>query len=94
MTSTCNSCIHLHRFNNTTGQCRRHSPFITGEFEQARFPIVQTLQDWCGEYEPNFHPYTEDETQGLISPFSNPILTAKPTPYRKLPPEGFTDYGN
>ncbi len=83
MTSTCNTCIYLHRFNEVAGQCKRHAPG-RDEDDQAVFPWVKTLEDWCGEYSGNTQPWTESEEKAFAAPSVMPtILTIKPTPYHK-----------
>ncbi len=83
MTSTCNTCIHLHRTNNVTGQCRRHAPTRQEMHGQAIFPWVKALEDWCGEYSPNFHPHTEAELKAFSDCRCMPAMFSKPTPYPK-----------
>ena len=97
MTSTCNTCIHMHRVSEELGQCRRHAPIVHERDGQATFPWVKTLEDWCGEYSGNTRPLTEDETKAFVDPNLMPTaIRIKPTPYHKVTTaeEGFTDYGN
>ena len=95
MTSTCNTCIYLHRSNEDRGECRRHAPAIPKAYGTAVFPWVKTLEDWCGEYSGNTQPLSEDETKALLNPNLMPgVIFIKPTPYRKPSTQGFTDYGN
>ena len=97
MTSTCNTCIYMHRTGEDRGECRRHAPAIPKSYGRGVFPWVNTLEDWCGEYSGNTQPLTERETRAFGNPDLMPgVITIKPTPYRKVTTaeEGFTDYGN
>ncbi len=83
MTSTCNSCIYMHRVSDELGQCRRHTPSVHEIQGVAPFPWVNTLEDWCGEYSGNTQPLSETETRAFVDPSLGPtVLITKPTPYR------------
>ncbi len=83
MTSTCNTCIYMHRASDKAGQCKCHSPIVDEVFA-AVFPWVNLLDDWCGEYSGNTKTLSESEVVAFIDTQLMPtILTIKPTHYRK-----------
>lgn len=61
--NSCSDCLYHreHGDNSEIGECRRHAPapVVEGETKNpktdARWPLVWSNNDWCGEFEPVHH---------------------------------------
>lgn len=51
-TETCGTCRFYWPIGTITHVCRRHPPTPAGPNNYGVFPVINTDEDWCGEYEP------------------------------------------